>query len=246
MNPCVLIPIYNHGTTIRDVLKSVAHLDLPCLVVDDGSDDATRRVLDGAARELPWVIVERLPRNQGRGAALRHGYRAARRRGYSHAVQLDADGQHDGADVARFLEAARREPGALVLGAPVFDVTAPRSRLLGRQLSCILVHVETLSFAIRDPLCGFRCFPLEATVNLLARTPLGDRMDFDPEIVVRLVWDGLAVVNVPTRVTYFADGLSHFRMLRDNVRITWAHTRLVFGMLWRLPRLLVRRRGPRP
>jgi hypothetical protein len=125
----------------------------------------------------------------------------------------------------------------------VFDATAPRSRLIGRQLSRFWVHVETLSRQISDPLCGFRCLPLDPTVALLARHPLGDRMDFDPEIAVRLVWEGLDVVNVPTRVRYFADGVSHFQLLHDNVRISWAHTRLVFGMLRRLRRLLARRRS---
>lgn len=243
MNPCVLVPIYNHKETIGPVLRSLAPFGLPCLVVDDGSDEGTRAALERAGRELPWVTLERLDPNRGRGAALRHGYQAAYRRGYSHVVQLDADGQHEVADVPRLLDAARTHPDALVLGSPVFDASAPRSRLLGRRLSRWWVHVETLSLAIDDPLCGFRCLPLAPTVTLLSRAPLGDRMEFDPEIAVRLVWAGLAVVNVPTRVRYFADGVSHFRPLRDNAAISWAHTRLVFGMLGRAPRLLGRRFG---
>ncbi len=243
MNPCVLIPIYNHKDTIIPVLRALADLSLPCLVVDDGSDEATGTTLRQARRRWPWVTVETLPENRGRGAALRHGYRAAQARGFSHVVQLDADGQHDPADVPVLLAAARRAPDALVLGAPVFDTSAPRSRLLGRQLSRLWVHIETMSLQISDPLCGFRCLPLAPTVKLLARHRLGDRMEFDPEIAVRLVWEGLAVVNVPTRVRYFTGGVSHFRLLRDNARISWAHTRLVFGMLVRLPRLLGRRRG---
>ena len=242
VKPCLLIPIYNHGATITGVLGSLAPFGLPCLVIDDGSDDETRRAVERVTREFSWVAAERLPQNRGRGAALRHGYMAAWRRGYSHVVQLDADGQHDAADVPRFLEAARRDPEALVLGAPIFDETAPTSRRVGRQISRFWVHVETLSFAIADPLCGFRCMPLERTLDVLSRAPLGDRMEFDPEIAVRLVWDGVAVANIPTRVTYFPDSVSHFHMLRDNVRISWAHARLVFGMLQRVPRLLIRRR----
>lgn len=236
MNPCLLIPIYNHGDTILGVLDSLAALALPCLVVDDGSDEPTRRTLARAARERSWVTVERLPDNRGRGAALRHGYRSARARGYSHAVQLDADGQHEAGDVPRFLEVARRRPDALVLGAPRFDASAPRSRLIGRRLSRFWVHVETLSLAIDDPLCGFRCFPLDPTVALLSRARLGDRMEFDPQIVVRWAWEGWPIVNLPTRVRYLRGGLSHFRLLDDNARISWAHTRLVFGMLGRLVR----------
>jgi glycosyltransferase involved in cell wall biosynthesis len=234
VNPCLLIPIYNHGATILGVVRSLAEFELPCLIVDDGSDRMTRDALERTARECPGVSVERLPENRGRGAALRHGYRSAWARGYSHAVQLDADGQHAAADVPRFLEAARARPDALILGAPRFDASAPRARLIGRRISRFWVHVETLSFAVADPLCGFRCFPLPRTVDLLSRTRLGDRMEFDPEIVVRWRWEGWPIVNVPTRVTYVRGGVSHFRPLEDNARISWAHTRLVGGMLGRL------------
>ncbi len=241
MNPCLLIPIYNHKDTIPDVLKSLAYLSLPCLVVDDGSDAETRTVLDQMAQELPWVEIQHLPVNMGRGAALRHGYKTAAQRGFSHAVQLDADGQHDPADVGKFLEAARREPKALVLGEPVFDETAPKSRLYGRHLSQLIVWMETLSFSIHDPLCGFRCVPLEPAVSLIRRNGLGDRMEFDPVIAVRLAWEGIPVVNVSTRVRYFRDGLSHFHLIWDNVRLVRAYITLFFGMLLRLPVLLSRR-----
>jgi glycosyltransferase involved in cell wall biosynthesis len=237
VKPCALVPVYNHGEPVGDVVRALVALDLPCLVVDDGSDEATRRVLADLARDGA-VAVERLDANRGRGAALRHGYRTAWGRGFTHVVQVDADGQHDVADVPRFLEAARRAPDALVLGAPVFDASAPRSRLYGRRLSVFWVRVETLSAAIRDPLCGFRCLPLAPTVALLARRPLGDRMEFDVEIVVRLAWEGVPVVNVPTRVRYFAHGVSHFQPWGDNVRISLAHARLTFGMLRRVPGLL--------
>jgi hypothetical protein len=160
-------------------------------------------------------------------------------------IQLDADGQHDPADVPLFLDAARARPEALVLGVPRFEGPMPLARRYGRLLSCFWVWVETLSLAIRDPLCGFRCLPLAPTVALLGRSPLGDRMDFDPELVVRLGWAGVPIVNVPVRVRYFSDGLSHFQPLRDNALISWAHTRLVFGMLWRLPGLLMGPRGAR-
>lgn len=242
MNPCLLIPIYNHKDTICEVVIQLNRFALPCFVVDDGSDAETCAVLDRIASEFPWVQIERLPINRGRGAALRHGYRVAARLGFTHAVQLDADGQHDPADVPEFLAAARRMPGSLVLGVPRFDETAPRSRRYGRLLSCFCVWLETLSFEVADPLCGFRCIPLDPAVTLLARIPLGDGMDFDPEIVVRLVWMGVPVASVPTRVRYYRDGLSHFHLLRDNVRISWAHTRLVCGMLGRLPVLLWRHR----
>jgi glycosyltransferase involved in cell wall biosynthesis len=243
LNACLLVPIYNHESTIEAVLEGLAPAGLPCLVVDDGSDGSTRATLAALAHRLPWVSIECLARNSGRGAALRHGYILAARRGFTHVIQLDADGQHNPADVPLFAAAARARPDALVLGAPRFEGAMPLSRRYGRLLSRFWVWIETLSVVIRDPLCGFRCVPLAPTVALLARSPLGNRMDFDPEIVVRLCWAGVPIVNVPVRVRYFPDGISHFQPFRDNARISWAHTRLVFGMLRRLPWLLMRPRG---
>jgi glycosyltransferase involved in cell wall biosynthesis len=214
--------------------------------VDDGSHAATRAELDRIEARHPWVTVEHREHNGGRGAALRSGYRRALALGFTHAVQLDADGQHESGDVPRLLEAAQKDPSALVLGRPIFDASAPRLRLFGRKLSQLGVWLETLSFAIEDPLCGFRCFPLAPTLELLAAAPLGDRMDFDPEIAVRLYWQGLPIVNVPTRVRYPEHGLSHFAPAYDSWLIARAHARLVAGMLLRIPWLLARRRAVRP
>ena len=158
-------------------------------------------------------------------------------------MQLDADGQHDSRDVPRLLEAAQKDPHALVLGRPIFDDSAPRLRIFGRAISQFWVWVETLSFAIEDPLCGFRCFPLEPTLELLEEHPLGDRMDFDPEIAVRLYWQGLSIISVPTRVRYHEHGLSHFAPAYDSWLIAKAHVRLVGGMLLRAPGLLRRSTG---
>jgi glycosyltransferase involved in cell wall biosynthesis len=246
VNPCLLITIYNHGDSIGAVLEALAPLDLPCLVIDDGSDEATGKVLDQLDSAHPWVRLERCSRNGGRGAALKIGYRLADRLGYTHAVQIDADGQHSTDDVPLLLDAARRSPDAVVLGFPVFGADAPRSRRYGHWLSRFWVWLETCSFAIRDPLCGLRCMPLAATVRVIERVRCGDHMEFDPEITVRLAWEGVPVVNIPTRVRYFSGGISHFRLFRDNARITWLHTRLFLGMLPRAPRLVARRFGYGP
>lgn len=231
VNPCLLIPIYNHKDTIAAVLDSLAYLELPCLIVDDGSDEATQEALRREGARRPWVELRRLPVNRGRGAALQHGYRRAAERAFSHVVQVDADGQHDAADVPKFLDAARRQPEGLILGRPIFGADSPRARRYGRRLSQAFVWAVTGSRAIEDPLCGFRCFPLCRTIPLLDAVDLGDRMEFDPEIVVRLAWNGVPIVNVPTRVQYFRDGLSNFRMVRDNALIVRTYTRLVAARL---------------
>jgi glycosyltransferase involved in cell wall biosynthesis len=239
--PCALIPIYNHGSTIARTVQALRAHGLPVLIVDDGSDAATRDVLDALARDEACVQLLRLPYNQGKGRALSAGLLAAREAGYSHALQIDADGQHDTDDVPRFLNEARAHPRALVCGCPIYDDSVPRGRLYGRYVTHVCVWLETLSLAIRDSMCGYRLYPLDATCAEIARAPLPARMDFDTEAAVRLVWRGVAVRNLPTRVIYPENGLSHFRMLQDNLRISAMHTRLLLGMLPRAPRLLWRR-----
>jgi len=223
------------------VIHSLAQFDLPCLIVNDGSDAATCAALAAIEEEFDWVEVEHHAMNRGKGVALRHGYRLAARRGFTHVVQLDADAQHEAADVARFLEAARKFPDAIVLGRPLFDQSAPKSRVYGRRLSVGLVWLATLSREVRDPLCGFRCIPLAPTLALMDRIAMGDHMEFEPELAVRLVWKGVPVVNLDTRVRYYPDGISHFEIPRDDLRMAWLYTRLGLGMLRRARGLLGRR-----
>jgi glycosyltransferase involved in cell wall biosynthesis len=241
LKPCVLIPIYDHGATIGAVADGVAALGLPVLIVDDGSHDETQRAIDRVRAQHARVTVLRHAQNRGRGAALQTGYREAARRGFTHALQLDADAQHDVADAKRFLAEAERDPTALVLGARDLDPGAPRARRWGRWVSIVQVWIETGSRAVRDPLCGYRCMPLAATLAVLDRVACGSHMEFDPEIVVRLVWSGVPVVNVPTHVRYHAGGVSHFDLLRDNGRMIATHTRLVLELLARAPRRLLLR-----
>lgn len=229
MKPCLLIPIYEHKDEIRGVASALEPLGLPCLVVDDGSGAETQRVLRALAQTHPWLSVQTRERNGGRGAALKTGYRLAARHGFSHAIQLDADGQHDASDVPRFLEEIARDPAALVLGAPLFDATAPRSRLYGRQLSRVMVWLATLSFDVVDPLCGFRAIPLAPTLALLDEVRTGDRMEFDPELVIHLHRRGVPVRTLPTRVVYNPGGLSHFDTWRDNVRLARVYGRALFS-----------------
>ncbi|MCC8395113.1 glycosyltransferase family 2 protein [Paraburkholderia sp. MMS20-SJTR3] len=244
--PCIVIPIYNHKDAIGATVAHLAVHALPLFVVDDGSDEPTQQVLAALAQQYAGQLtLLRLPENGGKGAAVMAGLRAARSAGYTHALQIDADGQHDAADVPRFLDAARAEPDAVILGRPVYDDTVPKSRLYGRYLTHVWVWIETLSLTIRDSMCGFRLYPLALACELIDSVKLPTRMDFDIEILVRLHWLRAAFRSIPTRVTYAADGVSHFDVLWDNVRISRSHTRLVFGMLWRLPMLLAHKLMPR-
>ncbi|QWT20812.1 glycosyltransferase family 2 protein [Bacillus sp. NP157] len=235
------MPIYNHGRTIAATANALTAHGLPVLIVDDGSSEPTRAILDALVAGRDDLTLVRLPRNGGKGTALSAGFIAARDAGYSHVLQIDADGQHDTADVPRFLAAAQASPGAMICGTPVYDASIPKARLYGRYLTHACVWLETLSFDIRDSMLGYRLYPLDATCAEIARKPFPPRMDFDTEVAVRLFWRGVPVHNLPTRVIYPEDGISHFRLWRDNARITAMHTRLLLGMLPRAPRLLFRK-----
>ncbi len=244
-NPCAVIPVYNHETAIGTVVDALLAQGLPCILVDDASTPSCARVLDALA-ERDHVHLVRLTRNQGKGGAVMTGLREAARLGFTHALQVDADGQHDLHDVARFIAESRAHPDAMICGYPLFDESVPKGRLYARYLTHVMFWINTLSLQIRDSMCGFRVYPLAPVLRLAGEETIGRRMDFDSEILVRLFWRQVPVQHLSTRVTYPSDGVSHFDVWRDNVRISRMHTRLFFGMLWRAPRLLWRRlRGQR-
>lgn len=239
-SPCVVIPCYNHGAMMASVLARLAPFNLPVIIVDDGSDEATRRQLEPLLNAQVTLI--RQAENLGKGAAVMRGLQVAAEAGFSHALQVDADGQHQIEDCPQMLAEARQHPLCLISGQPLYDDSIPKSRLYGRYITHFWVWVETLSFSIRDSMCGFRVYPLAPTLALATRHPIGQRMDFDTEIMVRLYWAGTPSRFIATRVTYPQDGVSHFDALHDNLRISWMHTRLFFGMLPRIPSLLRRPR----
>lgn len=243
-SPCVLIPCYNHGAMMPRVLARLQPFGLPCIVVDDGSDSSTRQQLERLAAETANLTLIRLPQNAGKGAAVIRGLQAAAQAGFSHAVQVDADGQHAIEDIPQLLALAQAHPEALISGQPIYDDSIPRSRLYGRWITHVWVWIETLSLQLKDSMCGFRVYPVAPTLQLAQRVSLGQRMDFDTEVMVRLYWQGNTSYFVPTRVTYPPDGLSHFDALKDNCRISLMHTRLFLGMLPRIPSLLFRRASP--
>lgn len=242
MRTCLVIPFYNHADAIGEVLAALRPLGLPCWLVDDGSDERAQAVLSQlAAQHRDWLTLARLPRNQGKGAAVMQGCTLALEAGFTHAVQVDADGQHDASDIPRLLAESRRRPEALISGQAVYDESVPRSRLYGRYITHVWVWINTLSFEIRDSMCGLRIYPLASVCEVWRRARLGRRMDFDTEIMVRLAWLGVPIIQIPTRVSYPRDGVSHFGMLRDNVWISIMHARMFFGMLVRAPWLVGRR-----
>jgi glycosyltransferase involved in cell wall biosynthesis len=225
------------------MVQSLRQQGLTVFLVDDGSGPPCAAELDRLADGDVDANVRllRLPKNQGKGAAVMAGFAAAASAGFSHALQIDADGQHDPMDVPRFVAAAHADPQSLVCGRPVFDSSIPRHRFYFRYLTHAMVWLNTLSFDIPDSMCGLRVYPLPVVLPLLAAEPMGQRMDFDTEVLVRLYWRHTRMQWLPTRVRYPLDGVSHFHLVHDNWLITRMHTRLFFGMLRRSPRLLVRK-----
>jgi glycosyltransferase involved in cell wall biosynthesis len=243
MKPCIVIPVYNHEAAIPRVLARLKNFAIPTFLINDGSSALCSRILAGCAeREPDWLTLINRPENGGKGAAVLDGFKAAQALGFSHAIQIDADGQHDVNDIPAFLEAGKHYPEALILGQPLFDKTAPKSRVYGRIIANLWVWINTLSLAIADSMCGFRLYPLAAVEKLSAGTAIARGMDFDIDILVRLYWQGVDVVNIPTGVNYPYDGVSHFKLWRDNLMISKAHAKLFFGMLLRMPQLLSRQR----
>jgi len=244
----ILIPSYNTGGRVLQTVWDARRIWQPVWVIVDGSTDGTLDALQALARDDPHVRVLSLPRNQGKGAAILHGLRAAEAAGFTHAMTMDADGQHPTDKIREFMAASAANPGTLVLGRPVFDASAPRVRVHGRKLSNWCTELETLGAGIGDSLYGFRVYPIAPLREIMERQPWMRRFDFDAEAAVRLVWRGVRPINLAAPVRYFRPeegGVSHFCYLRDNALLTWMHTRLILEGLLRLPILLGRRLSDR-
>jgi len=243
----VLIPSYNSGAQLLTTVQSALAQWAPIWVVVDGSTDQSGQALLRYLANTPGlenrlrVIVQ--PINQGKGAAVLEGLDAAHAAGFTHALTMDADGQHPAHLIPQFMTTSVANPDAMVLGKPVFDAAAPRVRVYGREISNTWAKLETLWCGIEDSLYGFRVYPITDLQAIMRRQKWMRRFDFDPEAVVRLSWHGVRAINLPAPVRYLSTeegGVSHFRYLRDNTLLTWMHMRLLCGFAIRLPKLIKR------
>lgn len=241
MNICALIPYYNHPEAIGHVVKQLSAYSLHIIIVDDGSNEISKLALQ-SFKDSPGITLVTREVNGGKGAAVITGMREAVKRGYTHVLQVDADGQHDLEKIPELLRLSEQFPDRIVSGMPVYDESVPTNRKLWRYATHILVWIHTLSFEIRDSMCGFRIYPLEKTLKVIdSQDEFGQRMDFDIEILVRSLWAGLHIVQLPVGVRYPIDGVSHFQLFNDNFLITKLHIRLFFRMLLNSPKLLIRK-----
>ena len=237
-NLVILIPVFQHGEALGDTVWRLRISGIPLIVVNDGSDTAQGLLIRDACKGNHIKLLER-DFNGGKGAAVIDGLREAKRQGYTHAFQIDADGQHDLSSLPDFIQIAHRHPDALILGYPCYDESVPFGRQLGRWLTRIWVWINTLSLHIYDPMCGFRVYPITPILHIIDGSNIGRHMEFDPEICVRACWKGQPIVNLPVGVVYPEGGKSNFRMKQDNILISLMHTRLFVGMLLRSPLLLL-------
>ena len=226
--PLVLLPTFNSGARLaQTLLEAHSKWKDVWVVVDastDGSDtEAEALVLDG-------VRFLRLAENSGKGAAVLAALRAAQAEGFTHALVMDADGQHPAAMIRPFFEISKNNPAAFVCGVPVFGPDAPLERVLGRMAGNFFATLETLGVGAEDSLFGFRLYPVEPALKVLENTRWARRFDFDTVLSVRLTWAGVPCINVAVPVFYpprSEGGVSHFCYLSDNLLLAAAHLRLL-------------------
>jgi glycosyltransferase involved in cell wall biosynthesis len=237
---CIIIPSYNSGPLLEDTVRMVVGLGFPVIVVIDGSCDGSERPVVAMSEGIPDLHVHLKTINSGKGGAFLAGLEFAADRGFSHAVAFDSDGQHDAMDIPLFISASRAFPDAMILGVPVFGDEAPAARVNGRRIGNWWTNLETLWGGVNDSLFGFRVYPVEPSIKIMKSIRGGRRFDFDTQLAVRLYWNGVPPLNIPSRVRYHerkAGGVSHFHYLRDNLLLTWVHSRLTLMAISMLPRL---------
>ncbi|MFN7561770.1 MAG: glycosyltransferase family 2 protein [Prosthecobacter sp.] len=241
MRVAILIPSYNTGRLLKTtVLQALEHWK-DVWVVIDGSTDGSEKDAEALQPEHPGLQVMKLPVNRGKGSAVLAGAEALSKAGFTHVLTMDSDGQHPAEFIPKFIAIGEQHPEAALLGLPIFGPEAPLVRVRGRQLSNLWAHIETLGWGIGDTLFGMRLYPLPDLLKAFRGTLFARRFDFDTEVAVRLCWNGVPVINVPTPVKYLTaaeGGVSQFRYFRDNTLLTWMHARLLCGFFLRLPLLL--------
>ncbi len=241
---CIVIPHFNHHRQVGRVLEDLQSLDMPVIVVDDGSSAESVEALKLLCSRWDNVSLVQHARNRGKGAAVFSGCDYARVLGFTHAVQVDADGQHELMDIPKLLEISEADPNAIVSACPVYDDSIPKARKNGRKFAHFWTAIETISARIVDAMCGLRVYPLDVVDNVRDRHYIAPRMQFDTEILVKADWDDVPIRYMPSPVRYPEDGESHFDYFKDNVDIVIMHFRLLGGMVPRAPKLVWRHLRP--
>ena len=240
----VILPSYNSGPQLVRTMVAARAFWKPIWAVVDGSTDGSEEAARGLGSDGYRVL--RMAKNSGKGGAVLHALREAHSEGFSHALVMDADGQHPAESILTFMELSEAHPDAMVLGYPVFGPDAPAERVKGRMIGNFFASIETLGKGARDSLFGFRIYPVAPALKILEQTRSGRRFDFDTVLAVSLTWAGVPAINRPVPVRYpprEEGGVTHFRYVHDNLLLSYVHVRLFFGLFPRISRLL---KMPRP
>ena len=223
-----LVPFYNHPQNIKALIAALKTYELPVVVVDDGSDEASKQILAELERTEGILLLTRA-QNGGKGIAMKDGFKFALECGFSHVLQIDADFQHDAALIGEFLRESEAHPQSIVCANPIYGDDAPKSRVHGRKITNFWVAINTLSLGIKDAMCGFRVYPLEQLKKAAAKSKT-NRMEFDIEILVNAARQGVDMRWIDTYVRYEKGGVSHFKMVRDNALISLMHAKCFFSL----------------
>lgn len=234
-----IIPVYKHGSTLESVVKNVISFGYPIIVVDDGNDEENKKFIADVEKKYELVTVVTRKKNGGKGRAFKSGMIKANELGLTHILQIDSDGQHDAGKAEFFFGESEKNPNAVICAYPEYDESVPAHRLNGRKIANAWVHIVTLSNSIVDALIGFRVYPVDPYIRLIKHHALIDtHMGFDIDMLVRYSWKNIPIISYPVKVSYPADGVSTFRMFRDNFHISITYAKLCIGMIIRLPILL--------
>ena len=233
----VIIPVYNHGDSLRGVAEKALQTGFEALVVDDGSTDKGLSTISDLG-----CLTHSMPVNQGKGAAILAGAKIASAKGYDAIITVDADGQHDPASIPRLAEETKNQWPVIVLGDRSMDEeNVPRSSRFGRSFSNFWVRLET-GWSLPDTQSGMRLYPVRELLLLSIHT---SHYDFEIESLVRGAWAGIPIrsVSIPVHYPPTDERISHFDKFRDNVRLTLLHTQLVARSLFPWPhKKLVRKK----
>ncbi len=232
-NLVFLIPYYNHPLKIKNLVENLQNFGYEILIINDGSNQKSRQVLD----DLKVKIIDK-KQNEGKGNAIKTAFSYALQNSITHLFQIDADFQHDLSEILDFIKISKQNPDSFICGSPIYDEKIPKSRFYGRKITNFWAKINSLNFTIKDAMCGFRIYPVKPLKNaiLISKT---NRMEFDIEILVNALRQNVKILWKNVKINYEKDGISHFKMFKDNILISKMHAKMFFS----LPKFILKRKN---
>ena len=221
----IIIPCYKHAHTLKQILTNLASLNYLMVVVDDGNDLEQKTIISNTVKEFDKAVLIEHETNLGKGAAIADAILYLKEHNFTHAIQIDADMQHNLNDLDKFISLSKQYPNDIISGTPIYDDKAPKGRVIGRKITNFFVALECCTLSIKDAMIGFRVYPVEPIYKIIKKHHLAKRMEFDIEILVWAYWCGCKTRFIETKVNYPEGGVSNFKA-KDNLKISLMHTKL--------------------